>query len=221
MDTHADHDGAQSLRRRIADGFEKLALALKTHVWHGASAAGLSATQAQILALLGQRGAQEGLRLSEIAEELAITPATASDALRALQVKGLVVKGRAQRDARALAVRLTDAGAELSHKMQSLSDFMLNAIDELSPAEQSSMHLAMVKIIVRLQDDGRIPLARMCFNCGYLRPGAHEDAEHPHRCSFTDRAIGNGDVRFDCPHHVRADAATIKERRRNLKLDQR
>ncbi|MBI5433103.1 MAG: MarR family transcriptional regulator [Planctomycetes bacterium] len=216
MDSASEPESSQSLRRRITDGFEKLALALKTQVWHGASAEGLSATQAQILALLAQRGAVSGLRLSEIAEELAITPATASDAVRALDAKQLVVKGRAEFDARALAVQMTDSGAEVARRIQSLSDFLSVAVDTLSPSERTTLQLALVKLVLHLQADGRIPLARMCANCGYFRAHAHAEPEQPHQCALTDTPIGAVDVRFDCPDHRRADREAIDDNRRVL-----
>ncbi len=216
MDAGPEPESSQSLRRRITDGFEKLALALKTQIWHGASVEGLSATQAQILALLAQRGARTGLRLSEIAEELAITPATASDAVRALDAKLLVVKGRAEFDARALAVQLTDAGAAVAHRIQSLSDFLSIAVDTLSPSEQATLQCALVKLVLHPQADGKIPLARMCANCGYFRAHAHAEPEAPHHCALTDTPIGAADVRFDCPDHRRAELAAIDANRRVL-----
>ncbi|MCK6446475.1 MAG: MarR family winged helix-turn-helix transcriptional regulator [Planctomycetes bacterium] len=209
----ATTQGAHELPQRITAGFEKLALALKTSVWHGASSAGLSATQAQIVALVAARGSRTGLRLADIAEELAITPATASDALRALVAKELIVKGRATGDARALAVRTTEKGSAVAARMSGLSTFLATAVGELSPAEQEALQLALVRLISRLQDEGRIPFARMCANCVYLRTHVHADDERPHHCALADTAIGARDFRFDCPEHVRADAPRIAAQR--------
>lgn len=201
------------LPQRITAGFEKLALALKTSVWHGASAAGLSATQAQILALVDARGTRAGLRLADIAEELAITPATASDAVRALVAKELIVKGRAAGDARALAVRTTEKGSALATRMSGLSAFLAAAVGELAPFEQEALQLALVRLIAKLQDEGRIPFARMCANCVYLRTHVHDEGDRPHHCALADIAIGAHDFRFDCPDHVRADAPRIAAQR--------
>lgn len=212
---------AQDLPQRITDGFEKLALALKTSVWHGASSAGLSSTQAQILALVAARDSRNGLRLADIAEELAITPATASDAVRALVAKELIVKGRSVGDARALAVRTTEKGSAVATRMSGLSDFLAAAVGELAPADQEAVQRVLVRLIAKLQDEGRIPFARMCANCAYLCTHVESDCGHPHHCALADVSIGSDGFRFDCRDHVRADATRIASHRAALGISRR
>lgn len=91
----------EPIGNRVVTRLSKIGLALKAQAWKGASQQGLTPTQGQVLALLAQRGEQ---RLGEVAQSLGITPATASDAVKALAAKGLVVKARGPGDARAVSL---------------------------------------------------------------------------------------------------------------------
>jgi DNA-binding MarR family transcriptional regulator len=184
------------LSLRIAQGLNKLGLAIKTHEWSAAARQQLSPTQGQILSLLAARGP---LRLGRVAEELAVTPATASDAVGALEKKGLVVKKRAGDDGRALAILLTRAGGVQAAKTAAWPDFLAAAVGVLSPSERVVLHRALVKMIRTLQEQGRIPVARMCVNCRFFRPAVHANRRTPHHCDYVDAAFGDTDLRIDCP----------------------
>ncbi|MGH3038011.1 MAG: MarR family winged helix-turn-helix transcriptional regulator [Gaiellaceae bacterium] len=181
----------------VATGLAKIGLVLRNEAWQGRKQSGLTPTQGQILALLLAREGSE-LRLGEIATGLGVTPATASDSLRVLAAKGLVAKERAAGDGRALAVRLTRRGRRLAAEEAEWPDFLLAAIDTLTPAERRAFLRGLVKMIRTLQEQGRIPVARMCVSCRFFRPDVHADAARPHHCAFVDAPFGDGELRIDC-----------------------
>lgn len=189
------------LPRRIVQGLAKVSLALKTQGQASASAAGLSPTQAQILVLVA--GA-EPVRLADLAETLAITPATASDAVQALAAKGLLRRRRDPADRRALALGLTPAGRRLAQELAHWPDFLAAAVESLAPAEQVIFHRALIKMIRTLQQQRRIPVARMCVDCVYFRPNVHANAAAPHHCDYVDAPFGDGELRIDCPDFSQA-----------------
>lgn len=76
------------------------------------------------------------MRLSEVAKHLAVTAATASDAVTSLVEKGLVQKTRSPQDKRAIAITLTAQGQQTATQTASWSDFLLSTVDELSEEEQ-------------------------------------------------------------------------------------
>jgi DNA-binding MarR family transcriptional regulator len=86
-------DASSAIEQHILIGLEKIGLALKSQSWQDAGQQGLTPTQGQILALLIDKG-NTGIRLSEVAKHLAVTAATASDAVTSLVDKGLVQKTR-------------------------------------------------------------------------------------------------------------------------------
>ena len=207
MPRHPDELSPAPLARQVGVGLAKVGLALRTHAWRDAGPRGLNPTQAQILALL--RASAAPLRLSEVAEGLAVTGPTASDAVKALVAKGLVAKRRAPDDARAVAIALTERGREEAARSAQWPDFVLAAVDVLSIEEQATFMRALVKMIRTLQERGEIAPARMCVSCRFFRPHAHPgDAERPHHCAFVDAPFGDRALRLECREHEPADDET-------------
>lgn len=189
------------LPQRIVQGLAKISLVLKSQGLASASAARLSPTQAQILVLVAGGGPA---RLTDLAAALAITAATASDAVQALAAKGLVRRRRDPADRRALALVLTPAGRRLAGELAHWPDFLAGVVETLAPAEQVVFHRALIKMIRALQQQRKIPVARMCVDCVYFRPNVHESAAAPHHCDYVDAPFGDSELRIDCPDFSQA-----------------
>jgi DNA-binding MarR family transcriptional regulator len=191
------------LESRIATGFARINTAMRAKAWSQAAANGLTPTQADILHLLASRNAP--LRLTAIAEQLAITPATASDAVAALVNKDLVEKGRAPDDGRAIALKLTKAGARLAVTVPDWTGFLGAAADTLSKEEQALLLKMILKMIRELQERGEIPINRMCVSCKYFGPNETDDPRAPHYCHFVKAPFGDRHLRLDCAEHEEAE----------------
>jgi DNA-binding MarR family transcriptional regulator len=185
---------------RIATGLSRISTAIRHKAWQQATAHGLTPTQADIVALLAAR--QVAMRLSLIAEQLAITPATASDAVASLVAKELVSKVRAPDDGRAVALSLTASGAALAGNVSDWSVFMRMAADTLNVSEQTLLLRLIIKMIRAMQERGDIPLNRMCVSCRHFAPHRHADAANPHHCTLVDAPMGDRHLRLDCPEHA-------------------
>lgn len=190
-------------RRQLVTGLLKLGLAARHQAWASGEAHGLTPTQGQILALL--RAKPAGLRLGDVAEALAVTPPTASVAVRTLVTKGLVAKSPAGDDRRAVRLMLTDAGHRQAAVAMTWSDFLLSATDVLSPAEQAAFQRALVKMVRTLQERGEIPVSRMCVTCRFFRPNAHPGTDTPHHCAYVDAPFGDRALRLECADFEAAD----------------
>ena len=194
----------EPLDRRVTIGLAKIGIALKQQAWAEAGGRGLNPTQGQVLALL--RANPNGLRLGALAEQLGVTAATTSDSVAALQRKGHVTKESTEGDGRGVVVRLTPAGSREAAAAAAWPDFLLEAVGELSIAEQATFLRALIAMIRTLQEKGRIPVARMCVSCRFFRPYQHDDLARPHHCAFVDAPFGDGELRLDCPDHQTAPA---------------
>jgi DNA-binding MarR family transcriptional regulator len=192
-----------SLSSRIAVGLSKIALALKSYSWQDASQQGLTPTQGQILTVLRSKG-KNGMRLSAIAEELAVTAASASDTVTALVEKELVQKTKAVDDGRAIAIFLTVKGERVASQVLDWPDFLLEVVSELSEIEQEVLLRGLLKTIALLQQKKQISINRMCINCQFFRPNIHPNSELPHHCTFVDAAFGDRDLRLDCTEQIPA-----------------
>lgn len=201
----------QPISSRVVTGLAKISLALKTQSWKEAGQQGLTPTQGQILTLLAQKGDR---RLGEIAEALGITPATASDAVKVLVAKGLVVKNRGPGDARAVSLSLTPEGRSEAQRTALWPDFLLVAVESLEPEEQQVFLRGLVKMIAALQEKGYIAPARMCVTCTFFRPNVHPGTARPHHCAFVDAAFGDGDLQLECADHQPAPLEQARRARR-------
>jgi DNA-binding MarR family transcriptional regulator len=194
----------EPLDRRVTIGLAKIGIALKQQAWAEAGGRGLTPTQGQVLALL--RANPGGLRLRDLAEQLGVTAPTASDSVTALHRKGLVSKEATTGDGRGVVVLLTPTGIGEAAAAATWPDFLLEAVGELSAAEQATFLRALVAMIRTLQQKGRIPVARMCVSCRFFRPFQHDDPARPHHCAFVDAPFGDGELRLDCPDFQTAPA---------------
>jgi DNA-binding MarR family transcriptional regulator len=190
------------LDKRVTTGLAKIGIALKQQAWAEAGDRGLTPTQGQVLALL--RANPRGMRLGVLAEQLGVTAATTSDSVTALQRKGLVAKEPTAGDGRGVSVVLTPIGSREAAAAAAWPDFLLEAVGELSTAEQATFLRALVAMIRTLQENGRIPVARMCVSCRFFRPFQHDNPARPHHCAFVDAPFGDGELRLDCPDHQSA-----------------
>ena len=189
---------AGPLDSRLSQGLAKLAMALH-HEQRAVSARhGLSPTQAQIVVTVAAGSA----RLGDIAHRLGLGAATVSESVSAAETKGLVVRKPDPSDARAILVDATDAGRSVAAELSGWPDFMTEALDLLTDDEQGQLLATTVRLIGRLQKEGRIPVARMCTTCVHFRPNVHDDVTAPHHCAFVNVAFGDREVRVDCRDHV-------------------
>lgn len=192
-------------RRKLAAGLAKIGLVIRHESWREAGGAGLTPTQAQVLASIDASAAGR-LTVGDVARHLAVTQPTASDAIKALERKGLVSRHRSDTDARVVHVSLTAAGRRCARQVSTWPDVLLSAVGELDESEAAVFVRGLMKMIRSLQAAGRVPTARMCANCTYFRPHAHRGTDTPHHCAYMDAPMRDSDLRLDCAEHEPAGA---------------
>lgn len=212
MGDHRSSPASPPPSSRIAQGLSKIGLALRSRAWQEGFSRDLTPTQGQVLAHLERH---EASTLNEVAEELGVRASTASEAVTVLERKGLLRKERSTEDGRRLALRLTVEGRVEASRVATWPDFLAEIVDELSAEEQGLLMRLLQRMIRELQFRGEIPLSRMCSTCRFFRPYAHPGEPLPHHCAYIDGAIGDRDLRMDCPEHAAArgaDAAAAWQR---------
>lgn len=173
---------------------------MRQHAWASGENSGLTPTQGQILATLLARGG-EGLSVSTLARELAVTQPTVSDAIAALHRKKLVTKSHCEADARVVLVTLTAAGTRAARSGAQWPDQLLAAIDVLDEHERGVFVRGLLKMIHALVEAGHIPVSRMCTSCVHFRPNAHAGQDRPHHCALVNAPLGESNLRIDCREH--------------------
>ena len=194
---------------QIITGLAKIGMFLRSQQWRQAEAEALTPTQAQILVQLAQRGPA---RITALADELAVTQPTASDAAAALIRKGHVQRRPDPADARAALLHPTPGGRRAADAVADWPDALLAAVDALAPQERGVFLKALTKMIRSLQVQGAMPVQRMCATCRFFRPNVYDDPAAPHHCAFVNAAFGDAALRLDCGEH---EAASVSEANAN------
>ncbi|WP_266157372.1 MarR family winged helix-turn-helix transcriptional regulator [Dyella silvatica] len=187
---------------RITHGLHKIGIAMRAQEWSAATPQGLTPTQAQIMVLLARRG--EGLRVQEVAEQLAVTVATVSDAVSTLVSKKLARKIADPEDGRARRIQLSKAGSLLAGSLSDWPRAFTEVAATLPMEEQQILLRSLISMIALLQRKGAVPTARMCVNCQYFRAWRHDSATAPHHCAYIDAPLAETELRLDCAEHAAA-----------------
>ncbi|MCC0056735.1 MAG: MarR family transcriptional regulator [Rhodobiaceae bacterium] len=190
--------------RQAAFGLSRIGAFLRSSQWRQGEELGLTPTQQSLVAALHRLGAA---RIQALASALGVTHATASDAISALQSKGLIEKRPDPFDGRAILVDLTGQGRLLAQRADFIPAGLLAAIGTLGADERSGLSRSLTGIIRSLQDAGLIDPQRLCVTCRFFRPNAHPEAAKPHHCAYVDAAFGDEALRLDCSDHIKADDA--------------
>jgi len=188
---------------RIADGLSKIAKVIRQQAWGEAWGRGLTPTQGQVLLSLFHHPGKRKT-LPEIAADLGVSKVTACLTIQVLARKKLVRKERRKRVLDKLHVALTPKGEEAAVQAAQWTGLLVPIIQSLPPAQQVELHRALVRLIVTLQERKEISVSRMCVTCSYFRAHVHDDPGAPHHCELVGKPFGDGQIRVNCPEHLKA-----------------
>ncbi|RMG39112.1 MAG: MarR family transcriptional regulator [Planctomycetota bacterium] len=190
-----------SVDARLAAALERLGQAVRTAWVEAGQAFGLSALQSQILVYLLQNAQGARLRPSAVAERLQVTRATLSDALAALETKGLLQRIPSTIDRRARELKLTPQGRRTAAKLSRWNAAMVQVLRSLPAGEKGRLLDLLLRLIAELQACGLITIARMCRSCAFFEPDVHDAPEAPHHCRLLDQPLKLVELRVDCPDY--------------------
>src|SRR6516225_6550359 len=102
---------------------------------------------------------------SAFAEFQATTRGTASQAIKALEAGGYLVRQRSQADGRSVTLRLTDKG----HEVVAHDPFeaLVRAVGSLDPQEQTAMRDALRRVLTTLAASGTHQHFGVCRDCAH------------------------------------------------------
>jgi DNA-binding MarR family transcriptional regulator len=185
---------------KIVAALERLGQAFRVLLREKAREHNLSPIQAQFLVYLLHHDV-ELRRVGRLAGEFDLTPATVSDAVDALEAKGLVGRERWPEDRRVITLRLSPEGELLAAELSNWADLVRESL-ELYPAEEKEVVMSfLMRLIGSLQRSGVVTVARMCVTCRFLQRNVRPGDGSPHHCGLLDVPLGGPDLRIDCPEH--------------------
>jgi DNA-binding MarR family transcriptional regulator len=111
---------------------------------------------------------------SAFADFQATTRGTASQAIKALQTDGYLVRQRCKADGRSVTLRLTDKGHEVIARDP--FEALVRAVGSLDPHEQTAMHDALHRVLATLAASGTHRHFGVCRDCAHLSGEMNADS---------------------------------------------
>lgn len=172
-------------------------------LWNAAWEEGLSASQAQFLIyLLSQE--HEHIGVGQLAERFNLRHSTVSDAVTALESKGLLQRLIADADRRAVVLRLTPQGKHTARRVALWTKSARNQLAQMQGAAKAGLLSTLLDLIARWQQAGLIRIVRTCTTCHYFERDRHKNPAAPHHCRLLDQPLRLVELRVDCPDHAPA-----------------
>ena len=140
---------------------------------------------------------------SAFAEFQATTRGTASQAIKALEAGGYLVRQRSQADGRSVTLRLTDKG----HEVVARDPFeaLVRAVGSLNAQEQAAMRDALHHVLTIVAADGAHRHFGVCQDCAYLSGEMYRDSTRASRsaleCLLFGLPIEPDDAGLLCAHY--------------------
>lgn len=188
-----------SVDRKLLAAVERLGRALRAGRQQAATRHGLSLLGVIVLEALAD---ERPRRVGDLAAELDVSQPTASDALAALQKRGLVQRQRDPDDRRGTFITLTGTGTNLAGVIADELAPLL-AADTGSLDERGVALRVLLGEITRLQAAGVITVNRSCLSCHHYQPARTPAPAH---CLLLDTPLTDGDLRVDCHEHEPAQS---------------
>lgn len=194
--------GDDGLDGKLAGALDRAGHALEAELRRAARANGLTATQARVLLRLSAEPVGRH-RVGTLAAEFDVRQPTVSDAVSALERKGLVRRRAARDDGRAVDLELTARGRGVAAAMGTWDERVRAALGRLTRARREAILPILLELLADLNRDGVIAEARMCTTCRFFDRRA---GSAPY-CKLLQLELEPAELRVDCPEHEPRPAA--------------
>ena len=181
------------LKSKIVTGLERISEAFKVLLWEKAKLLGLSPIQIQILIFIAHHKL-EFCNVSHLAKEFNITKPTVSDAVKALNDKGYIIKDFSSEDSRSYSILLSKPGEQIVADTENFANPLKGYLKEIPNENLESLFGTLSQLIYKLNRTGILTVQRTCFGCTY-----YSKTDQTDYCNLLDKDLLRSDIRLDCP----------------------
>lgn len=182
------------LDERLCAAIERLGQARRAHLQMLGTRHGVSPLQLEVLRVLAERS---GPGIAAVAKELDVAVPTVTDAVGALQRKGLVLVGIDPADRRRRQVHLTADGQSLGRDITVERTVMREGLAAATVADKAAALSVLLDVIGTLHRRGVISVDRSCRTCRFHR----QQGGPAGYCTLLDIPLTRVELRVDCPEH--------------------
>ncbi|TVZ60384.1 DNA-binding MarR family transcriptional regulator [Flavobacteriaceae bacterium MAR_2010_105] len=186
----------KDISSKVVAGLERISEVFKILLWEKAKIVGLSPIQIQILIFIAFHK-QEMCNVSHLAKEFNLTKPTISDAIKALDKKGLIVKDLSLTDNRSYSIQLSQLGNEVVSQTYDFSSPLKKQIQTLSTLQIESLFGTLSELIYKLNRTGILSVQRTCYGCKFYQ--LKEEIDY---CNLLQKQLLKQEIRLDCPEYI-------------------
>ncbi len=191
---------AADLDYAIFAALERIYQAFRSMLWDYAKQRNLSPIQIQFLLYLASKPSEQR-RVTNLAYDYNLTPATVSDAVKTLERKGLVERQTSPQDKRVHILNLTEKGRECTVILSRWQDVLLDQIAKFPTKTKESVILFLLRLVESLKEANIISEVKTCLSCQYFQQQEGKNNELEFRCLLRDVCLTFNDLKFDCPNY--------------------
>lgn len=185
----------ETLDAKIATALELVARALQVIRQHEATALGVTRLQLDVLRLVLSKP-PPAHNTTALGLELGVRQSTVSDAISALEAKGLLHRHPDRADKRRTVLEPTQSALAMLRDTAlavPLTGAVADAGDDTSKAET---YMLLLGVLAGLSADASLPVGRTCLTCAHYRrtPGPH--------CEFLGVDLDACRHEVNCPDHL-------------------
>lgn len=182
----------KDLSEKVVFGLERISEAFKSLIWGKAKTYGLSPIQIQILIFVANHK-EELSSVSNLAKEFHVTKPTISDAVKALDQKGYIVKNYSSADSRSYTIFLSDLGKEMLAKTSDYTLPFFKGFEKMEDREIIQLYSTLTKLVFELNRSGILTIQRTCLACKF-----HELNNNKHHCHLMGKDLAETELMLDC-----------------------
>ncbi|NNE77203.1 MAG: winged helix-turn-helix transcriptional regulator [Pricia sp.] len=183
----------QDISSKVVAGLERISEVFKVLLWEKAKKVGLSPIQIQILIFVAFHK-PELCNVSHLAKEFNVTKPTVSDAVKALDRKGMIMKDFSSSDSRSYTIQLSALGKQIVDQTNDFANPLKTQVDALGPTNLESVFKTLSELIYKLNRNGILTVQRTCYACTFYQKNKNADY-----CNLLEKELLNQDIRLDCP----------------------
>lgn len=187
-----------NIDEKIFQTIEKLGQIWRAHLWKAVLSEELSPIQGQILIFIARHHKRRN-RVGEMALEFGLSPATISDAVKALIRKELIYKFPNEHDKRIHHLGLTPAGKQVDGRLTGWANAIKTEIKKENSVNKRQALSFLLGLIARLKRKRLVDMVRLCLFCQHFHPHFNPGSKRPHYCDLLARPLDIVDIRLDCP----------------------
>ncbi|WP_046745434.1 MarR family winged helix-turn-helix transcriptional regulator [Kordia zhangzhouensis] len=185
----------QDISSKIVAGLERISEVFKVLLWEKAKLVGLSPIQIQILIFIAFHK-RELCNVSHLAKEFNVTKPTISDAIRALNRKGMISKDFSSSDNRSYTLQLTESGKKMVTQTNDFAMPLKKQIDNFNESELTGLLNTLSNLIYKLNYNGVLTVQRTCYGCKY-----YQKNKETNYCNLLQKILMTTEIRLDCPEY--------------------